>query len=225
MTHVRRVTALNVLLLVAFTVSAQGQAARPGQPAAAPVAEGPPRASRLDLVEGTKARYIVGEQLVGVSFGNDAVGTTESVTGTIALGVDGSINSSQSKISVDLRSLQSDQQRRDAYLQRNTLQTEQFPTLEFVPKRGVGLPSPLPAPERPQAIGFQLVGDMTLRGVTKEVTWNVVATVTADAIAGRATTSFPFATFNLPKPSIPLLLSLEDKIDLEIEFRAKRTLL
>ena len=29
-------------------------------------------------------------------------------------------------------------------LQRNVLQTDKFPTLEFVPKRAVGLPSPFP---------------------------------------------------------------------------------
>ena len=67
------------------------------------------------------------------------------------------------------------------------------------------------------------VGDMTLHGVTAEVTWNVAATVTGETIAGRALTSFPFSTFNLTKPSVPLLASADDKIQLEVEFRCKRT--
>ena len=34
---------------------------------------------------------------------------------------------------------------RDGYVQRRTLETEKFPMIEFVPKRAVGLPVPLPA--------------------------------------------------------------------------------
>ena len=70
--------------------------------------------------------------------------------------------------------------------------------------------------------GFQLIGDMTLHGVTQEVTWNVVATFGNDSIAGRATTT-QFPTFKLTTPSLARLLSVDDKIELEIEFRCKRT--
>ena len=178
---------------------------------------------RLDLIEGTKARYKVAEQLVGVSFGSDAVGTTEAITGTIVLGIDSVVNASQSKLTVDLKTLKSDQSLRDGYLQRNTLQTDKFPVLEFVPRKQVGLPNPLLAAARPIVVGFQLIGDMSLHGVTSEVTWNVVATVTTDTVAGRATTTLPFATFGMTKPTVPFVLSVDDKIQLEVEFRAKRT--
>ena len=94
--------------------------------------------------------------------------------------------------------------------------------IEFVPKRATGLPVPIPAGMGAQA-GFQLIGDMTLHGVTKEATWNVVATFGNDQVAGRATTTLQFATFNLTKPSLARLMSVDDKIDLEIEFRAKRS--
>jgi polyisoprenoid-binding protein YceI len=178
---------------------------------------------KIELGEGTTARYVVPEQLVGVSFGNEAVGTTTGITGTIALRADNSIDAAQSKITVDLRTLKSDQQMRDGYIQRNTLETQKFPLLEFVAKRAVGLPSPFPSAARPVAIGFQLVGDMTMHGVTREVTWSVVATASAEAVSGRAKTTVQFSTFNLTKPSVPLLLSVEDKITLEVEFRGKRT--
>ena len=197
------------------------QGGRAGAPPAGPPP--PPTPSKCDFLDGTTARYKVGEQLVGVSFASEAVGSTQAVNGSLMLAADGVINPAQSKITVDLKTLKSDQALRDGYLQRNVLQTDKFPTLEFVPKRTAGLPSPFPNAQRPQAMGLQLVGDMTLHGVTSEVTWNVVTTVSGEAISGRAITSFPFSTFSLTKPTVPLLLSAEDKIQLEVEFRCKRT--
>ena len=104
-------------------------------------------------------------------------------------------------------------------------ETTRIPTLEFVPKRAVGLKPPLPSPPQAQAIGFQLVGDMTIRGVTKEVAWHVVGTLRGATVAGRATTTASFSEFNIPKPAVRLLLSVEDKIQLEVEFRATRSTL
>jgi polyisoprenoid-binding protein YceI len=63
---------------------------------------------------------------------------------------------------------------------------------------------------------------VTLHGVTKEVTWNVVAVLGAAQVGGRATTTVDFATFNMTKPSLARLMSVDDKIGLEIEFRCTR---
>jgi polyisoprenoid-binding protein YceI len=183
----------------------------------------PTKPHKLDVTTGTRARYKVREQLAGISFPSDAVGTTEAVTGAIVVNPDGSIDAAQSKLSVDLKSLTSDQQMRDGYIQNRTLETAKFPAMEFVPKRAVGLPAPLPAGMQAQA-GFQLLGDMTLHGVTKEATWNVVATFGNDVVGGRATTTIDFASYNLTKPTLARLMSVEDKIELEIEFRCKRTI-
>jgi polyisoprenoid-binding protein YceI len=182
----------------------------------------PTKPHKLEITTGTTARYKVREQLAGINFPSDAVGTTQAVTGAIVVKPDGSIDSAQSKLIVDLKSLTSDQQMRDGYIQNRTLETAKFPTMEFVPKRAVGLPSPLPAGMQAQA-GFQLIGDVTLHGVTKEVTWNVVATFGNELVGGRATTAIDYAMFNLTKPSLARLVSVDDKIELEIEFRCKRT--
>jgi polyisoprenoid-binding protein YceI len=199
-----------------------GQAPPPGRGGRANVPPpDPTKPHTLEIAEAT-ARYKVREQLAGINFPSDAVGTTSAVTGTIVVNPDGSIDAARSKLTVDLRTLKSDQQMRDGYVARNTLETEKFPNIEFVPKRAVGLPSPMPAGMGSQA-GFQLVGDMTLHGVTKEATWNVVATFGNDQVAGRATTTQQFATFNMTKPSLARLMSVDDKIELEIEFRCKRT--
>ncbi len=184
----------------------------------------PTKPAKLEITDGTTARYKVREQLAGISFPSDAVGTTGAVTGTVIVNPDGTIDASRSKLVVDLRTIKSDQQMRDGYVQNRTLETEKYPTLEFVPKRAVGLPVPFPAGMGAQA-GFQLIGDMTLHGVTSEVTWNVVATFGNDMVAGRATTTFGFAAFKMTKPTLARLMSVDDRIELEIEFKAKRSAL
>lgn len=178
---------------------------------------------QLEVTSGTKATYRVREQLAGISFPDDAVGTTESVTGSLVLLPDGSFDAAKSKLTIDLRALKSDQDMRDGYVKSRTLETDKFPNAEFVPRKLQGAPSPLPAPDRPtDQSGFQLVGDLTVHGVTKEVTLNGYATYSKDLVAGRAMTSFTFATFGLSKPTLARLLSVDDKIELELDFKLKR---
>lgn len=222
-----RMAAVGAALILGLGLSglhplAQAPPAPQGQGRASVPPPDPTKPHKLEVTAGTTARYKVREQLAGISFPSDAVGTTQAVTGSIVVKPDGSIDAAQSKLSVDLKTLTSDQQMRDGYVQNRTLETAKFPTMEFVPKRAVGLPAPLPAGMQAQA-GFQLIGDTTLHGVTKETTWNVVATFGNDLVGGRATTTIDFATFGMAKPSLARLLSVDDKIELEIEFRCKRT--
>jgi hypothetical protein len=201
---------------LALAVQAQAPAGRGGAPLPDPT-----KPHKLEIAAGTKARYRVTEQLAGINFPSDAVGTTESITGAIIVNPDGSF-AAGSKITVDLKTLTSDQSMRDNYIQTRTLETGKFPSLDVVPKRAVGLAVPLPAGNQAQA-GFQLITDTTLHGVTREITWNVIATLRPDGVAGRATTTVDFAMFNMTKPSLARLLSVDDKIHLEIEFRCTRT--
>jgi polyisoprenoid-binding protein YceI len=209
------IVAVALALAAAVGVSAQrGQGAAPDP--------GPPTAIKLDVSEGSKAQYRVREQLAGISFPNDAVGSTGDIKGSLVINADGTIDSAQSKITVNLRTLTSDQDMRDGYiLGERGLNTEKFPDAVFVPKRATGMPWPLPSGRQAQA-GFQLVGDMTVYGTTSEVTWNVVATFNPKQVAGRATTEFPFTKFNIPKPQLARLLSVDDTIRLELELRLLR---
>jgi len=216
------VAALTVLTL--DPVQAQGQAPAGGQAPAARGGRGAPppdptKPHKLDVASGTRARYKVTEQFVGIDFPSDAVGATEAITGSIVVNPDGSF-APNSKITVDLRTLSSDQSMRDNFIQGRTLETEKFPMLELVPKRSTGLAAPLPAS---QQSGFKLLTDMTMHGVTKEVPWTVVATFSGTSVAGRATTTVDFATFGMTKPTVGRLLSVEDKIELEVEFRFTRS--
>jgi len=172
----------------------------------------------LTLTDGTTASYRVREQLAGISFPSDAVGQSTAVTGTVIFNKDGSIDSNQSKLTFDLRTLKSDQSMRDGFIQRRTLETDQYPNAEFVPKSITGMPNPLDG-----QIGFQLTGDMTVHGKTAPITWQGIATVDNNTgiVAGRANTDFKFETFGLQPPQIARVMSVNDNINLEVEFRFK----
>jgi polyisoprenoid-binding protein YceI len=174
---------------------------------------------RVVFVAGkNEARYRVREQLVGVSLPSDAIGATKDVSGTIVARMDGTVLSEQSKIVVDLRTLRSDDNRRDNFLRMSTLGTNRFPFVTFVVKEAKGLV----APPKQGPTEFKLVGDLTVRDVTRSVTWDVKGTIAGDEATGQAKTSFTFADFKLEQPRVPMVLSVEDTIKLEIDLQLRR---
>jgi hypothetical protein len=64
---------------------------------------------------------------------------------------------------------------------------------------------------------------MTVHGTTAPVTWQGVATIDNNngVVAGRATTEFKFETFGLTPPQVARVMSVDDKIDLEVVFQFK----
>jgi len=163
---------------------------------------------------GTKARYLVKEQLVGKNFPNDAIGETPDVAGSIVLGPDGAVQPGSS-ITVKTTTLKSDESRRDNYLRTSSLETARYPEVKTVPKSVEGLPWPLPASGQ---VSFKLTGDMTVHGQTKPVTWDVTADLGANRATGMATTRFKFGDFGMSVPRAFIVLSVEDDIRLEIDF-------
>ncbi len=175
---------------------------------------------RLVIVsDKSEARYRVREQLANLSFPSDAVGSTNAITGTIMGKTDGSIVADQSKFQVDLRTLKSDQAMRDGFISRSTLQTNQYPYATFVPTSAPGLPLTLPADGK---VTFKLIGNLTIRDVTKPVTWDVQGTVNGNTVTGTATTSFTFEYFDLTRPNVARVLSIDDNIKLELDWMLQR---
>lgn len=159
------------------------------------------------------------EQLANLNFPSDAVGSTREVSGTIVFGPNGALVPEQSKITVDLRTLQTDQGRRDNFIKQNTLQTDRFPTAEFVPRQVTGLPSPLPTSGEAT---FQLSGDLTVHGVTRPVTWDVTARFAGQEVTGTATTRTTITGFGMDLPRVAAVLSIDDEARLEVDFRVTR---
>ena len=162
-----------------------------------------------------EARYFVREQLAHINFPSDAVGVTDSVTGSFAIDDKGKVIPAESKFVVDLRELKSDRSMRDGFLQRRTLETDKYPTVILSPKELRGLPMPLPDSGR---VSFTLLGDLTVRGVTKPTSWMVEAYLRRGEVRGTASTGFTFDDFQIEKPKVGSVLSVADSIHLVYDF-------
>lgn len=180
----------------------------------------PPVSVRLTVAPaGNAVRYRVREQLVGRDLPNDAVGETSAVTGAIVLDDAGRVVKDQSRIVVDVTGLTSDSDRRDGYVQRRLLEGEQHPTVTLVPSEIHGLTGAIPTSG---TANLHLMGDLTVKGVTRPTAWQVTARFDGNQITGSASTAFTFEEFGLTQPRVPVLLSVADTIRLEYDFTLQR---
>jgi len=164
---------------------------------------------------GNTARYLVREQLAGFDFPNDAVGETDAVSGAVVFTADGEVNQDESSIVVDITGLTSDRDRRDGFIQRRTLESETYPTVELVPIQTRGLEFPLPSSG---TATFDIVGYLTVKDVTEVTSWRVTAQFNNGNMTGTARTEFTFDEFGMEKPSVGSVLSVADAIRLELDF-------
>jgi polyisoprenoid-binding protein YceI len=164
---------------------------------------------------GTEARYQVRELLAANTIENDVVGKTAAVTGSVSLDKAGKLVSADSKITIDLTGLKTDKDRRDGYVQNRTLETAKFPTAVLVVTELRGFPAKVPTSGK---LTFTLVGDLTLKGVTKPTTWSVTATANESGMTGSAKTSFTFSEFEIAVPRVPVVARVDDPITLELDF-------
>ena len=224
----------NVLILIAGVIglvsiaacssddsASEPNDAPPGQIAGAPAASAfvvptpGPGEIVINVGADATARYLVREELANVRTPGDAVGETSDVTGIIVFGPDGTVKSESSHITVDLSSLRSNETRRDNFLRRRSLESDRFPMAEFDIRSARGLTWPLPESGE---VSFQLVGDMTVHGVTNDQIWDVTAQFNGGSVEGLAETSFTFDKFDMDKPSLFFILSVDDNIRLEVDF-------
>ncbi len=172
-------------------------------------------AFEFSLGEGTEARFKVEEVLARTGF-KVATGITDEVSGSIVFDADGGI-ADESRIAVQAGTLTTDSNRRDGYVRDRTLETDTYPEVVFEPTAISGLPVPLT-----DAAGYHefiITGDLTIKDQTRAVTWDAMAEFgEGGAVSGLASVEFTFDDFGMTKPSVAVVLSVEDTIRLEIDF-------
>ena len=193
----------------AATESPAPTAEAPAEPS-----EAPQGATAFVLGEGTVARYKVEEELARQGF-FVATGETTEVVGRIAFDEGGGVVADESSIVIQAGTLRTDSDRRDRYVRERTLLTAQYPEVVFRPTSVEGLPSPIS--DASGTVEFTISGDLTVRDQTRPVTWNVTAEF-GDIITGIAVIDITFEQFAMDKPSVAIVLSVEDTIRLELAF-------
>ena len=167
-----------------------------------------------------EARYRVTERFAANTIDNEVVGATHDVAGQVMLDVSGRPVASGSHLTIRLTGLKTDRARRDSYVQKNTLETARWSTAELAVKELHGLPSPMP---NAGTFDVQVVGDLTLHGVTRPVSWNTKLAVSAGVVRGTARTTVRFADFGMEVPRVPLIARVDDPITLELDFAFLRS--
>jgi polyisoprenoid-binding protein YceI len=164
----------------------------------------------------SEARFIIDEVL------NDApktvIGTTNQVAGELAVAPSDLTRSQVGIIQVNARTLTTDSEFRNRAIKNQILRTDQYEYITFTPKQIVGLPASAAVG---QSYTFQIVGDLTIRDVTKEVTFDVTATPSSESrLEGTAQTTIRYADYGISIPQVRQVASVADQVRLEIDFVA-----
>lgn len=147
-----------------------------------------------NATEASEMGYRVKEILFGVD--TEGVGRTNQITGSLTI-TDTQVT--DGAFQVDMASVESDDNRRDGQFRGRIMSVDEFPTADFV------LTAPIELGEIPaegEQITASATGDLTLRGVTNAVTFEVTAQVQSDRIGVLGNIPVVFADYEIGNPSI-----------------------
>lgn len=168
----------------------------------------------------SEARFNIDEELRGNPI--TVVGVTDQVAGDIIVDYTAPAASQVGTIRVNMRTLATDNTFRNQALRAQILQSsrDEFEFADFVPTALEGMPDgPVAAGD---VLEFQIVGDLTIRDVTRTVTFDATVTVESlDRINGSATTTVLYPDFNLTIPDVPGVANISDEVIIEIDFAAE----
>ena len=233
----KQIFILVVVLLLTVLLAACGGGAEPTavpttapEPAEESVSEAAPVGVRTFVVvpEESQASYIVDEEFLsealsklGIEAGKKVVvGTTPGVSGEIQLNLESAEPVESAQFSVDMAGLKTDQDRRDNWLKDNAIETSRFPAATFTATSVTGFPESINEGEE---ISFQLVGDLTVRDVTKSVTFEVTAVLSDDTIKGTAVLPLKLTDFGIDPPDFANTLKVADEFRIEVTLVARES--
>jgi polyisoprenoid-binding protein YceI len=167
----------------------------------------------------SKVTYSVGETFIndGNRF-NTAVGTTQQVSGEVVVDRSTPANSKLGKITVDISTFQSDSGRRDNTIRSRFLESSKYPQAVFDPQSVEGLPT---AVQEGMDIPFKVSGNLTVRDVTKPVTFDVTLRLDGQSLTGTAATQIKMSDFGFGPIDMGGILKTEDDVKVTFDFVAR----
>jgi polyisoprenoid-binding protein YceI len=142
---------------------------------------------------GSAVQYRVPEILFGQSA--TAVGKTTAITGVMTIS---GTTVGTATFTADLTKVTSDQSNRDKQFQGRIMDTATFPDATFKLTAPIVLAS---VPANGVQVTVKATGDLTLRGKTKSVTFDIVAQRNGAAIETNGTIPIVFNDYGIPAPS------------------------
>jgi polyisoprenoid-binding protein YceI len=196
--------------------AAQPSAAQPSSQAARDVAPG--GATVLQIQPGAStATFTLDEVLRGTP--NTVTGTTDKVAGEIALDPNEPSATKVGTITVNARTLATDDNQRNNMLHRFILATSEFEHVTFTPTTITGLPASIEPLGIPYPV--KIDGKLTIKDVTRDVTFDASVTpLSAQELRGTATTTIRQQDFGITIPSIPFVAGVSDDVRLDLNFVA-----
>lgn len=155
--------------------------------------------------------------------GRDALaawkGTTKDVNGSVAY--DSQTGEFlKGEVQIGLASIDSGNGVRDARMRNEFLQTDKFPTATFVVKKIENFPKFSEWKQWGNRQKGKMVGDLTIRNITKPVTFDAEAIYTGKELKITGTSKVKMTDYGITPPSI-LLVTVEDTLGLEFDALAK----
>ena len=121
-------------------------------------------------------------------------------------------------IQVNARDLTTDNEFRNRAIKNRILETDAYELITFVPTAINGVPEQVTLGEE---MTFQIVGDLTIRNVTRPVTFDVTLVPVNDTrLEGKATTTLAYADFEIVIPAARAVSAVEDTVTLQLDFVA-----
>lgn len=165
----------------------------------------------------SQVRFNIYELLRGQP--KDVIGASNQVAGQAAVDLTDLSTTQLGEILINARTLETDDSRRNQAIRNRILFTDQYEFVAFKPTQIIGL-SGSAAPG--QTFTFQVTGDLTIKDVTKPVTFDVtVAVESPERLTGSAQTTIALADFNLVVPDLPFVANVGETMALEIDFVLK----
>jgi polyisoprenoid-binding protein YceI len=164
----------------------------------------------------SQARFTLGELLGGNP--KTVVGVTDQVAGEITVDPGQPQAALVSVVQVRAGTLTTDSDLRNQAIRRFILQTDRYEFITFTPKTLAGLPDSVTVG---QPFSFQIIGDLTIRDVTNEATFDVTVNPTSETrLEGLASTAVMRADYGLEIPSVPGVADVDEEVLVELEFVA-----
>ncbi|HEY3365643.1 MAG TPA: YceI family protein [Symbiobacteriaceae bacterium] len=177
----------------------------------------PAQGSRYAVVpEESATSYSVHEQFLQRNLAQVAVGKTSVIKGDLVL--DGG-SFKPSTVTVDMRTLQSPESKRDQVLHGEALESDKFPMAEF---NIIGVEGTAPTLAAGGPVPFKLTGTMKLHGVEKPVTFDSKAQLQGDTLTLDGTVQFKMPEFGIKPPNRLNIISVDENVQLDVHLTAKK---